>query len=441
MNKNYVPADFKIDSRWQAVADETSRRPPLPVSAPGICAHFGFVTTADEADRHREHMLGLLSEWSARIDLDRMDQIVAVAGDVTVKWERHTEFCSFTIIGCGKPAGNMAWAANIDPNSWPNLPADWKSECPGNLVVALKIIVQPEGESPFPGEFFANNVGGVRVGASVNAGGATLETNYQASPDGFMRTRVQSHDNNPQRIGRLVQRLIEIETYRVMTLYAWPDVQTLGPQLGAIDEGLSALAERLGNLDEGEDQRLLTSLTNLARDLEHISAQTHFRLNASLAYSEIVQRRLTELREERIEGFQRLSNFIERRLNPAARTFRAILIRQAEMSERISRTSALLRSRIDVELAQQNQQLLASMDRRARQQFHLQQTVEGLSVVAISYYAIGIMSYGVNALAGYWHDLNVKMMVGMLTPAVILVVYLFIRRLRAGFESDKDHAV
>lgn len=417
-----APPGFNLDPRWQAVAEETLRRPPIPLSAPGQCAHLGFLTNVTEADAQHAHVLDLLSKWDADVELNRSDQIIAATDDLTVKWERHTEFCSLTFISNGPPV--------LD---WPVLDAEWTQSLPGNLLVAIKITVSNGVDQATTPELIDHSPFAARAKSQVNGGDSEVAMTYIRQDDGYLHMALTTSEMLPDRIGRLVQRLIEIETYRELALCAWPDVQALGPKLNEIDAGLSALTEELGtSAQQGDDaeRTLLTRLTDQARDLEKTSAQTHFRLNACLAYADLVQRRLEELREERIEGSQRISSFINRRLRPAARTYRSILIRQTEMSERISRTSDLLRSRIDVELAHQNQQLLASMDKRADQQLRLQQTVEGLSVVAISYYAIGIIGYLSAPIAHYWEDVDTKLLTGISAPFVVLLVFLAVRRIR-----------
>lgn len=421
-----APAGFTIDNRRQAVAEETLRRPPLPVSVPGKCVHLAFMTSAAQSGAQRTHVLDLLTSWDASLDLDRADQIIAQTTDLTVKWERHTEFCSLTLIAAG----------DRKDDHWPPLDENWAGTCPGTLLVALKINILETGadlakydDAPHAPQL---------ARSLVNGGTSEIAVTYEVQSDGYMAMTIRTGETLEHRVGRLVQRLIEIETYRELALCAWPDVQALGPVLNQIDEGLARLTDQLGAArEQGEnaERTLLTRLTDLARELEQTSAQTHFRLNASLAYSELVQRRIEDLREERIEGAQRLSSLINRRLSPAARTYRSILIRQAEMSERISRSSDLLRSRIDVELAHQNQQLLASMNQRSAMQLRLQQTVEGLSVVAISYYAISILDKLFEALVEFWPWLQPKLATGVSAPIVILIVFLAVRRIRRGFEG------
>ena len=63
-------------------------------------------------------------------------------------------------------------------------------------------------------------------------------------------------------------------------------------------------------------------------------------------------------------------------------------------------------------------------------QLRLQQTVEGLSVLAISYYAIGIIGYIMKPVMPYLPGLDSSSLLGMAAPAIVLAVWYFVRRLR-----------
>jgi uncharacterized membrane-anchored protein len=123
-----------------------------------------------------------------------------------------------------------------------------------------------------------------------------------------------------------------------------------------------------------------------------------------------------------------------RRYDPAMRTVKSAEKRLAEMLTRAARAGELLRTRVDVDRSAQNQSLLESMDRRSDLQLRLQHTVEGLSVVAISYYAVslaGYLSYPVAKMVG----ISKEMMTAGLTPFVILAVFLMVRQIRKGFNG------
>jgi uncharacterized membrane-anchored protein len=99
------------------------------------------------------------------------------------------------------------------------------------------------------------------------------------------------------------------------------------------------------------------------------------------------------------------------------------------MAERAQRAAELLRTRVDVERSAQNQMLLASMDRRADLALRLQHTVEGLSVVAISYYAVSLAAYVAAPLV---EEIGITkpLAMALITPIVVLAVWLAIRRIR-----------
>ena len=106
-----------------------------------------------------------------------------------------------------------------------------------------------------------------------------------------------------------------------------------------------------------------------------------------------MRRSLSELRETAIPGVQNLTEFMDRRFEPAMRTCRWTQRRLQALSDRVSRTTQILRTRIEFVNERQTQALLASMDRRAKLQLKLQQTVEGLSLVVLTYYAVGLIGY------------------------------------------------
>jgi len=69
------------------------------------------------------------------------------------------------------------------------------------------------------------------------------------------------------------------------------------------------------------------------------------------------------------------------------------------------------------------------MNRRAQQQLKLQETVEGLSIIAISYYALAILGYMIEGVSHIWHvDKAIAMLCA--APVVLFLVWQGIKRLR-----------
>ena len=109
------------------------------------------------------------------------------------------------------------------------------------------------------------------------------------------------------------------------------------------------------------------------------------------------------------------------------------------LAARLTRASGLLRTRIDVELAKQNNALLGAMSERAKLQLRLQQTVEGLSVAAISYYVVGLVGYLFKAAKeAHLLPLPLDLAVGLSVPLVVIAMALIVRRIRRSHGAHGD---
>ncbi|OUS20126.1 hypothetical protein A9R01_18320, partial ['Osedax' symbiont bacterium Rs2_46_30_T18] len=241
-------------------------------------------------------------------------------------------------------------------------------------------------------------------------------------------------------IGRLTQRIIEIETYRMLTLMALPLARDNGKDLEAMDSQLVTLTHQLACLDGFSEQGILGQLTAMAAQVEAARARTAFRYSATFAYYELVLKRLDELREDEVSGHLTLSEFITRRLTPAVNTCRSVNERLESLSTRIDRVSDMMRTKVELSIQEQNQQLLTSMDRRSRIQLMMQHTVEGLSVAAISYYSIGLVKYIIEATGTGQLPLSKPQLVGWSVPVIIGTVWFFTRRVHRRFKGMDDES-
>jgi uncharacterized membrane-anchored protein len=267
--------------------------------------------------------------------------------------------------------------------------------------------------------------------AKVVDGLAVIAGDFRIDPAGHMRFAVfVKPEAGARRIGRIVQRLCEVETYRAMSMLGLMRARKLTGQLNALDPQLSALVSSMDSTARPAEENL-QELLRISAELESLAVQHSFRFGATGAYEAIVNQRITALREERLAGRQSFGEFMMRRYDPAMRTVKSAEARLGSMAERAERAAELLRTRVDVERSAQNQSLLESMDRRADLALRLQHTVEGLSVVAISYYAVSLASYAAypitEALA-----ISKGLATAVLTPVVILCVWLGLRRIKRG---------
>ncbi|MEE9313044.1 MAG: DUF3422 domain-containing protein [Rhizobiaceae bacterium] len=416
-------SSIKEDSRRAMVQAERHARPPVPTSAPSICQHLVFHTDNDDLAYERRACLNICEELELHPTSELSDQISAESNDLILKWERHTEFTSYTFI-----QQNVRNRDKFVP--WAEREIGW-SGVPGKMLVSLLIGIENKRSPVWSSkERFSWGEEQPICSSSVMGGTTTIETDLTADSFGNTRYLIKTSSKEPSRLGRMLQRLLEIETYGNFCLYAWKDAKEIGPLLGEAERRLGDVITRLARESGEPDESILADLTDLSAFHEATTERAHFRLNASLAYHEIAMRRLKELREERVAGAQRLANFMKRRMNPAARTYKSILRRQEETAQRINRATQLLRGRIEVAIGKQNQELLRSMNARAEAQYKLQKTVEGLSVVAISYYALGILTYLITVFKGNLGGFSVKEVVGMTVPLVFLGVWWSVRKIR-----------
>ena len=279
--------------------------------------------------------------------------------------------------------------------------------------------------------------------AENSDGDALFATDFQADPAGFVRILVLDRGLRPERAGALVQRIIELETYRTLALLGLPEAQRLMPSIGRIEKRLGEVTDemrRTGKLTD--NQRLLDELTALAAELEAGAAASLFRFGASRAYNEIVHMRLATIGERKVEGLPTWSSFLARRMSPAMRTCATTEERQNNLSEKLARAANLLRTRVDVELERQNRDLLKSMNERTRLQLRLQTTVEGLSVAAVSYYVVGLFGYLMKGLQDEGLPVNISLATALFVPVAVLAIWFVVRRIRrrhiAGDDCNSD---
>lgn len=414
-----------------ALTNEVHARPPESLRAPMRATMLAMLSGEGAGEADRQHLEALCDWASVPRPPQDATHYSGSFGSFRLKWERHTEFSTWTVY---RPSA-VAEGVLIDPFVEPALnalPRPWLDGLPGQLMVGIHICVldadMPEPSTNMMAAMFGSES---YVGSRIAGRAATAWTDFRIHGDGFSRILVADHSMTPRQTGRVVQRLLEIETYRVMALLALPVARAALPRIGAIESGLADLTNRISTLRNLEDERaLLDQLTLLAAETERISAETAYRFGAGRAYHELVGLRIAELREIRIEGLQTVHEFMDRRLTPALRTCEAAEQRLASLSERVARASTLLRTRVEIAVEGQNAELLRSMDRRAHLQLRLQETVEGLSVVAISYYLVGIVSYAAKGLKGLGLKTDPDLIVGLMIPVVIAFVWSGVRRIR-----------
>jgi uncharacterized membrane-anchored protein len=412
-----------------AMVNELHARPFPALTTPCQVVYFAIKEPNDarkrDRDRDRAHLTTLLDQFGVNHPEARATHFEASLGKTELKWESHTEFVTYSAFTPGLDA------KPFDQAGAAVLPPDWLARAPGQTLVAMMIRVEelPEDEEKILPILLDCFVPESLAVSYVLDGAAVVAGDFRIDAAGFMRILVfVRKKTGPRRVGRIVQRLCELETYRAASMLGLPRAWELSGELNALDPRLSALVSGLDERGESAE-KVLHELLSIAGQLERLAVQASFRLPATAAYEAIVNQRISVLRETRFQGRQTFAEFMMRRYDPAMRTVRATEARLTSMADRAERAAELLRTRVDVERSAQNQQILQSMDTRADTSLRLQHTVEGLSVIAISYYVLELMAYLTAPLADAWHLPKVWLMAGSV-PVVMVLVWAGIRRLK-----------
>ncbi|MBF0269241.1 MAG: DUF3422 domain-containing protein [Alphaproteobacteria bacterium] len=407
---------------------EVHARPHEMLEPPFEALHLVFLSGGASAEADRNHLARLCEMLGvpALVPVDNFHVLDFPA--FRLRWERHTEFSTWTLFKTG--VFERPFATDI----LTLLPEDWRKRVPGRLLLSLRLALENADREPEElDQYFMPQP---RVGSRVMGGAASLWTDFRLHGDGMGRFLVHDWGLSKGQAGRLVQRLFEIETYRMMALLALPAARDSGPAAARLDRDLKAIISELASPEPSDDRSLLERLTQLAAEGERLGSATAYRFSAASAYYALVRSRIEELREERIQGVQTLGEFMERRLAPAMATCESTRLRLDDLSGRIARAGALLRTRVDIALEEKNRDLLNSMNRRAKLQLRLQETVEGLSIAAISYYLVGLVGYAAKGAKSVGLPIDPDLAQGLSVPLALLLVWWGLRRFKKNLHQD-----
>lgn len=404
------------------LADEVHARPPEVLDTPARATHIALVIDHDQRHLEQAHLAKLCQQFGVAPPTTEANHFAADLGKVRLKWERHGEFSSYTFFAKG---------LSSSPYSEPAvtmLPDGWVAGLPGATIFAAHAKLVSGGDETPDANFLARHFdGNVVIGASIGGGAGQAFADFIVHADGFSRFLVLNRSFTPRQAGRMIQRLFEIETYRMMAMLALPVARDQSRRIADIERSLADLTDDIAKRNVA-DESLLQQLTHLAAEVESCLAASQFRFRACHAYHDLVIRRIAELRERRLAGIQTIEEFMSRRFTPAVATCASTSQRLRDLSERVAQVSALLSTRVDIAREKQNHMLLGSMNRRAKLQLRLQQTVEILSVVPITYYVIGLVGYVAKALKQDGYRIDIELTEGIAIPFVAVLVIWAVRR-------------
>ena len=417
--------------------NEVHARAPFNLNLPVRASHLALVLSNDEKMQERKHLLTLCERFGIAPPEKNADHFSATFNTFQIRWEQHGEFSTYSFYVHDTPKDPFTDSA------LKKVPIDWISQLTGQVIVAVHAAILSAADinhiagaidlASLSSFFSGNSV----IGSKVTGGAASVFTDFHIHVDGFSRFIIINEDLRAEQAGRLLQRLFEIEVYRVMALLAFPIARELYPALNKSDRQLYTITNAM-TLPDNNDAALLDELTTLAAEVENYISSNHFRFAAASAYYQLVEQRVNDIREVRIQGIQTLGEFIKRRMEPAINTCESISHRFTSLSERVSNASQLLRTRVDIIIERQNQGLLTSMALRAKMQLRMQQMVEGISMVAITYYAASLIGKIVEALHIVGWKINPGIIEGISIPFIFVVIAISTKRIHKIIANTTD---
>lgn len=411
--------------------DELHAHPYEPLTPPERVVSIAMLVSPEERAKEAEHLQWLCQHMGQPYS-ESGNRMRINFGPFRLKIERHQEFTRYKFV-CKADCDLLAEPFSCSPLAL--LPEGWLSGLPGKILVALDISIIPYPAhashqslvADYTGHFDDTSLTASQVGRSGNL----AMTDFRIREDGLTRLLLFSKARLSSQIGRLILRLVEMETYRMMALLSLPEARKLLRELPSADARLTELTRAIANGNGKDDEQLMEELTGLAVYVENLVATHYRRFSATHAYFDMVSQRLGELHEQSVTAIPSLGGMLSRRLEPARTTCDSVFRWLEQLANRVAHTSQLLRTRIDVRHEKQNQEILLAMNRRFQLQLRLQQAAELLSVAIFTYYATNILDYVCQELAlvagTHVESLAVK---AIGAPMIAAIALLFIRRVR-----------
>ncbi len=432
-----LPAD---DAQRSLLHNEVHARPSARIRLPALVVYVAVLNEGIGREAEWGHLRALPGQEALPLEAMQANFLRLRLHGHTMKWERHSEFTRYSLV---QPLPDHALLGASDPDLLEGLviEREWLRRIPGRTIAAIKLVMV-HGDLANPHAALAQGqhwFGDRAIVSSLMGGGhSCVVTDFRLRDSGFERMLVVAPAGTSEtRAGRISQRLLEIETYRLMALRGLPVAKALSPMITQAETALADITTRLEH-KATSDQALLDQLVALASQIERATAEHAYRFSATEAYAALVEERIGELREKPIPGTQTLGEFMRRRLTPAIATVGATAQRLASLAERIERSSGLLRTRVDIATETQNQLLLEKLTRGQELQLRLQSTVEGLSIAAISYYVVSLLLYAGKSAKAMGLPINPEIAAGALIPLVLWGTWHMTRRIHARLRGLPD---
>lgn len=399
--------------------NELHNRPFPSITTPAQLTHIAIQHQGSLNQQEHEFISALCDRFQVNSPAKSIPCFYQDFGLFSLRWERHLEYSTYTFIRQA-PLTDAPFIKNaID-----YVPSNWLETMPGQVLAAVHLIIESENIDKAKTHNVEKYFDHMSLIASAPIHSqAKVWSSFKLHQDGFGRFLIYQQDLSAAQSGRLVQQLLQLDTYRLMATLGLPLAQAINSELNQLDLQLQQVTTYIA-LGSKSDRELLTQVSNIAAKVEDYRSQSTYRFSATNAYYDVALQRMEELKEEEILGYMTLQEFLMRRITPAVKTCQTASNHLEDISRRVTRAGDLLHTRVDMVLQEQNQILLKSMNHRAHIQMRLQQTVEGLSVAAISYYGIQLFETILTSLPSFGIEYNHELVSGVAVPIVVVIVFI-----------------
>lgn len=420
---NFHPQHLELHQEMHA-------RPYPRMSAPCIISHIAFFHDNKQVEQEYDCINELAKLFHVNGITSGTNSYFQEFDQFNMRWENHREFSTITII---RP---MSDPLPINATALDMFPEGWLEKFPGEVISASSLSIS----SRFDAHIIESHLGkNPTIASDLIDNRVTVWSSLHLDKQGFTRFFICENAKNRdgggrKQLGRIVLKILEVETYRQMALLALPLAKSIAPMASELGQQCARILERMTKINQPDDEsKLLQELTGVAAKVEELRASSSYRFSATRAYAELVNSRIDELEQQRVEGKDMLGEFVQRRFMPAIRTCKSVQLQLESLSKRLTRASDLLRTRVEQTIAEQNQKLLESMNRRSHMQLRLQQTVEGLSVAAISYYLISLLKIFLHGVNGIWFHFNENLILTVSAPIVLVTIFIIVRNMKKHY--------
>jgi len=434
--------------------EEVHARPPVALWPRDRILNQAFLLKSTDRQQQLDWINAISEQTKQPIDPNhgqtfRIVELRPAPQRTIIKWELHGEFSSISAIvqqkdliveasiktrqGIENEVNDLLKKLSIKP----------MHEAGGLRISAIDIAFEDRELFTEANELAHLFSGNTLIGSAIlSSQKAQLWTDLQINQDGYISFLVPHAGIGSRQAGRVARRITEVEIYRMASMLAFPVAKGLSDPLRNAEAELSELSKKISTaqgqetVTPNQDGEFLEIISTLASKIEEWISEHGLRFTAAEAYSQLAAKNLEELSETSLPGVQTLSEFMERRFAPAMSTCSWTQRRLRELSDRISRTTQILRTRIEFVNERQTQELLASMDRRAKIQLRLQATVEGVSVLVLTYYAVSLIIYMAKGAKELGLMVPAELIGGASAPIIAYGIYALNKLRKKKFDPD-----